>query len=542
MGVVDDLNLSREAFGRGDWVTAFNRLEAISATGELEPADLERWGTAAFLLGRPDASVEALQEAHRSYLSRGDVSAATRSAFWVGLTCFLSGEGAVGAGWIKRAWRLAAALEDDCLESGYLLIPRTLELEAGGDFAAAEEVAAQAERIARLHHDADLTALALHQRARAQIYLGLVSDGVAGLDEAMAGVVAGEVNPIFAGVIYCSTIEACQEIADFQRARQWTSALTRWCDDQPGLVPYTGQCAVHRGQLMRLDGAFAAALEELRLACRRYHDSGSPQAAGLALYESGEVHRLRGDFEAAAKAFEEASGWGYEPQPGLASLWMMQGRAESAAHAIHRVLGEARTDVRHIQVLPAAVEILLACGDLAAAERAVEFLAELADRFGGQALEARALLAKGTVLLAAGAPAEALPHLRGAWHRWTELAAPYEAAAARTGLGRAFRALDDEESARLELTAAAQELRELGALPALREVESLLGPSLPDGLTAREVEVLRLVSRGLSNARIAEELVISQKTVARHLSNIFTKIGVTSRTAAATYALEQRLT
>jgi ATP/maltotriose-dependent transcriptional regulator MalT len=362
------------------------------------------------------------------------------------------------------------------------------------------------------------------------------------LDEAMTGVAAGEVTPVLAGIVYCSTVEACQEVSDFPRARQWTSALTRWCETQPDLVPYTGQCAVHRGQIMRLDGAFPEALEELELAVRRYTASGSPVAAGLALYERGEVHRLRGEYAAAEDAFRQASRLGHDPQPGSALLWLALGRTGGALAAAARLDAETAGAVRRSAVLPALVEIRLAAGDVAGARTASDELTEVAARLGGEAIGAHADRAGGMVLLREGDPAQALSRLRRAAGTWARLGAPWEAARCRVGLACVCRAMGDDESARMDLDSAAAVFRTLGARPALAEVERLVAPSLPDGLTAREVEVLRLVASGRSNAAIAAELFLSEKTVARHLSNIFTKIGVTSRTAAAAYAFDHRLT
>lgn len=541
MGVVEELIQGREAYELREWATAYDRLQGLDASGVLAAEDLSRWATAAFLLGRNDTCAEVLQRAHKAHVADGDVASAARCAFWLGLTSMLAGNAAVGGGWFARGWRLLESSQEEPVEAGYLLLARGLQQVHGGELAAALETAREIERIGRRFADANLITMGLHQRGRTLLLLARVPEGVALLDEAMAGVTADDVAPVFAGMIYCSTIEACQEISDFARARQWTSELSRWCDAQPGLVPYTGQCAVHRGQIMRLEGALAQAVEELRLAYRRYLDAGSTAAAGLALYERGEVHRLRGEFAEAEDAFAEASSLGYEPQPGLALLWLAQSRTDAAAATIQRLVTETRGPVRRSKILPAAIEVRLSSGQVDEARSASEELTTLAEQLGCAALKAQAAYARGCVLLAEDDPGAALPELRTSWRVWASLGAPYDAATVRVQIGRACRAVGDEESARLELTAAGRVLADLGARTLAEQVETLLGRRTPDGLTAREVEVLQLVATGKSNPAIAADLFLSEKTVARHLSNIFAKIDVTTRTAAAAYAYEHHL-
>jgi DNA-binding CsgD family transcriptional regulator len=370
---------------------------------------------------------------------------------------------------------------------------------------------------------------------------GQVPEGLAVLDEAMVAVTTGELSPIFAGNVYCAMIEACQEVADFGRASAWTSALTRWCETQPDLVPFTGQCAVHRGQILRLHGAFTAALEEFDLACRRYEASGAQGAAGLALSECGDIQRIQGNFALAEACYQQASGFGHEPQPGLALLWLARGRAQAALAAIRRLLAETGGPVHRSRLLPAAVEILVAsgCGDEAA--EASEELTKIAETFGCAGLRAMAAYCAGLVALAAEDADRALPAARQAVQLWTGLQAPSEVARARVLVGRAFRALGDEDSATAELTAALQAFTDLGVATCREEVAKLVPRATAGGLTQRELEVLRLVAAGNSNADIAGKLVLSDKTVARHLSNIFTKLGVPSRTAAVAHARDHHL-
>jgi len=355
-------------------------------------------------------------------------------------------------------------------------------------------------------------------------------------------VIAGEASPFISGNVYCTAIEGCQEISDFGRVAEWTAALERWCEAQPGLLAFTGQCAVHRGQLMRLSGAWDAALREYSLAADRYLELGTPAAVGLTAVETGDVLRLRGDLEGADAAYTRAADLGVDPQPGLALLWLAGGRSTAALAAVDRMLTEPGGPVQRCRLLPAAIEVLVASGEVDRARPLAEELSALASSVGSLGLTASAAQAMGTIELEAGDAGGALPYLRRAHHLWTQASSPYDAAVVRLHTGRCLLALTDESSAERELSAARTIFRQLGAVPMADLTSSLLAPaSPPDGLTAREVEVLRLVAAGRSNAQIAVELVLSEKTVARHLSNIFRKLDVGSRTAAAAYAFERGL-
>ena len=202
-----------------------------------------------------------------------------------------------------------------------------------------------------------------------------------------------------AGFVYCTMIEGCQEISDFGRAAEWTGVLQRWCEERPGLVAFTGQCAVHRGQLMRTQGAWDEAMAELEVARRRYVETGSTGAIGVADYETGEVHRLRGDHAAAEAAYQSAGDHGFDPQPGLALLWLAQGRTHAATAAVRRLLAEATDPVHRSRVLPTAVEVLVAADDLDDARAGVAELDTIAASFGCPALLAAAAYSSGLVEL-----------------------------------------------------------------------------------------------------------------------------------------------
>jgi DNA-binding CsgD family transcriptional regulator len=532
------LRQAREAFERRDWTLAF---EGLRSAGDLTVADTMALATAAFLVGDADESVRAMQAGYQDRIKNGDALGAVRFAFWLGFLLNTRGEMAVGGGWVARAERLLENQPEDIVERGYLLIHEFFQHLFRGDFARAEETAVRVVQTGRRFQDADLVAQGLNCQGRIMIYSGRVPEGLALLDEAMVGISAGEVSPIIAGSVYCSMIEACQELSDFSRAASWTVALTRWCDEQPSLVPFTGQCSLHRGQIMRLRGAYDEALAEFALAQRRYQAEGTIAPAGRALAEQGDVLRIRGKVDEAEEAYRQAAALGHEPQPGLLLAWLARGRTAAATPAVRRLLAEAQGPVQRSWLLPAAVQAMVAAQLLDEARQYSDELSGIASTFGSSALRAAAAYAGATVELAAGKVEEALRQARDSSRLWSDIGSPYETTRARVLIARALRELGDEDSARSELAVARGSFAQLGAAPAADEVDRLLHRARPGGLSEREVEVLKLVAEGRSNPEIARALVLSQKTVERHLSNIFTKLAVPSRTAAAAYAHEHGL-
>jgi DNA-binding NarL/FixJ family response regulator len=538
------LKAGRAAFARRTWADSCRLFEAADRETRLEATDLEQLATAAYLAGNDAASEASLGRAHQAFLDQGDREAAARCAFWLGFGLMGRGAIAPASGWIARARRLLDETQLDCVVRGYLLVPAGIQHVVHGEAAAGDATFAEAAEIASRFADRDLAALARQGRGRALIRLDRVGEGVALLDEAMVAVIAGDVSPILAGDIYCSVLEACHEIFDLRRAYEWTMSLTEWCASQPDLVRYRGECLLYRAEILQSRGAWADAEHDADEACALLSLPQLRPAVGAAFYRLGEIHRLRGEFTRAEEAYRQANQSGRKPQPGLSLLRLAQHQTDLAAAAIRSVLREpARPDGR-TRLLVAAVEILLAADDLDAARAAAGELSDIARASGASYLSAASAHVNGAVRLAEGEPAEASTALRSAWEGWRDLEMPYEEAQARVLLAMACQELDNSDGRDIELDAARQLFARLGAAPALAHLAECFA-SRPTrtagGLSEREAQVLRLIATGRTNRAIAETLFISEKTVARHVSNIFNKLGVSSRAGATACAYQRNL-
>ena len=537
------LEQGRESFRKQAWGNAFSQLSAADREAPLDPERLMELAQAALLIGREAEGADLLARAHQAFMNRGDAQPAARCAFWLGFTSLLNGEVAKAGGWLSRASRLLDG-QPDCVEKGYMLLPTGYRSVQAGDAATAHSSFAQAADIGKRFRDTDLMTLGLQGQGRALIRQGEIARGMTLLDEAMVAVTAGEVSALNAGGIYCSVLDACGEVFDLQRAQEWTSALERWCTSQPDLVPYRGHCLVRRAELLQLHGSWSDALEEAQRASVWLSRPTPKPAVGAAFYQIAQVQRLRGKFAEAEEAYRQASQWSQALGPGSAQLRLAQGQVDAANAAIRRMAQEVQEPGPRAIILDAYVEIVLAANDVAAARGAADELAEIAARRGVPFLRALSSRALGAVLLAEDNARSALAELRQSWSIWCELQAPYEASRARLLIALACRKLGDDDNAVLEITAARQTFQQLGATLELSRADALLSKDVrqaPGPLTERELQVLRLVASGMTNREIARKLNISEKTVARHLSNIFTKLDLSSRTAATAYAYDHNL-
>lgn len=537
------VDAARGAFARGAWREACDALSAAAEVGPLAAEDFERLAVAAYLVGEDDLCAHAWECAHRSALEAGDETTAARCAVLLSLCLFLKGQMATAGGWLARAERVLADAGLDCAASGYVLILRLLGA-LGTEPSLAADLAVRAAEVGMRSSDADLRALGVLGHGQALIAMGEVSEGVGRLDEVMVSVTSGEVGPVVTGIVYCAVIIECLRLYDIGRASEWTAALGDWCDAQPDLVPYRGQCLVHRSQLQQIVGRWSEAITTARAACHYLADPPHP-AIGMAHYQEGELHRLRGDLDHAEADYREANRYGHDPVPGIALLELARGEAPSAVVTIGRALQEYHQPLERPALLAAAVEIRRVAGDLDGARAAADELAAVAAGGSSAVLRAMTADALGTVLAGEGHVVAALVELRTAAAAWRSLGMPYETARTAVAVGLACAAMGDGVASALELGNARNAFVELGARPDVEHLDVLMssGAHADRGvsLSAREREVLAELAAGKTNREIAQTLVISQHTVGRHVESIFAKLGVTSRAAATAYAYEHDL-
>jgi DNA-binding NarL/FixJ family response regulator len=530
-------------FRRVDWVAETERLRAADLDDALDAEGLARLGLALELTGHPDEAVAAWDRAHRAHLLAGDRLAASRCVFWIGFTLARRGAFAQAGAWRERLAALIAAAPDDSPATAMLL---TADADARfwrGDQAGALERFERAGALAERFGEPDLQLLAVMGCGRSHVRLGESERAAACMDQVMLLVAGGGAGDLAAGAGYCGVIASCVGRRDVERAREWTGALSAWCEAQEGLVPFRGECMVHRATLLQLAGAWPEAERTLLQLLDGPQPAGVP--LGLARYEEAELLRLTGRLAEAERSLRAAVEAGFEAQPGLGRLRLAQGRGEAARAGLERALTVATAPGDRADLLDALVEVCLDAGDVGRAERGAAELLATADLVGTSYLRAQADRATGCVLLAQGDAAAALRALRRGWAGWQAVGAPYESARTRVTVALAARALGDEDAAGMELDAARQTFAELGAATDLARVDALSHPdavvSETGPLSPREVEVLRLVARGCSNREIAERLFLSERTVARHVGNILAKLQLANRAAATAFAYEHGL-
>lgn len=518
------------------WTETYEALKSADGSNALGPNDLERLATSAFMLGNVSEMQAALERAHHAYVEQEQPLPAARVALSLALNIASRGLLAEAGGWIERGHRILDALDEPCVEQGYLLLPQVFRHIASSEWDQVAGVASEAADIGRRFGDLDLVALAAHTQGLALLQRGEAAGAFRLLDEVMLSVTSRETSPLVTGIVYCSVIEGCYEAHEVRRAAEWTLSLSEWCESQPDLVAFGDQCLAYRSEILKLQGRWPDSLAE---AGRSIETSSGGMASVQAHRQLADIHRLQGEDALAEETYRQVGLLGGDPQPGQALLRLAQGNHDAAVASIRRAVAEAQDLLPRIRLLPGFVEIMVETGHLAAAREAADEVTAIAERTLIEMHQGWAAHCQGLVDLAENRAIEAVSAFRSAAGHWQGLGIAYESARSRVGLALALRAFGDEEAARLELEAARAVFADLGAGPDVRRVDRLVRPAVgvPHGLTAREVEVLGKLASGATNRATAEEFVLSERTIDRHVSNIFVKLGVSTRSAATALAI-----
>jgi DNA-binding CsgD family transcriptional regulator len=539
--LLEAIQAARTAYSEGAWADATELFLTADAEKELDVDDLEALVWAAGISAQDRVMLDGLERLYAHFSANENHEESARTAFWSGLRNMLIGEVGLGSGWLRRAAKHAEQTAPDCVQRGYLLLPQIYMHRGKGDYEAAIELADKAIAIGEKGDDPDLIAMAGSLKGGILFRLGCIDEGYVPIDEAMLLANSRRLSPVVCGVVYCEIVASCCRVLEMVRAREWTSILTEWCQRNPQARAFNGVCQVHRAEVLQLEGHWAEAFEEAERAGDGLSGTTEHTAMANAAYRRGEILRLRGEFDKSDAEYRLAGEIGIDPQPGLALLRLAQSRRKEAIAGIRRALETAGDMPRKAALLPAGIEIFIACDDLATAERLCGEMSEIAERFGTEVLARVADQGHASLALARGQFSDAVTALIRARRYWSEFGAPYLVARLRVDIARACAELGDAESAEREFDAAEKIFEDLGAALDLARILELRAGSKAagaDNLTARERQVLALVADGGTNREIADELNLSPKTVNRHVENIFDKLGVSSRAAAVAKGLQ----
>ena len=534
------IEAARSAYRCNAWSDATELFLQADAQNGLEEQDLEALAWASGIAARDTEMLAALERLYAIHEEREDLENCARTAFWCGLRNMMIGQVGLGSGWLQRAGRHAELTPPDCVQRGYLILPRVFMHRTKGAYEAAAAAADEALAYGATAGDDDLVALAGSLKGGILFRLGRVGEGYGPIDEAMLLANAERLSPLVCGVVYCEIVASCCRVQEMVRAREWTAILDAWCRRNPQAKAFNGVCQVHRAEVLQLGGEWGEAYAEAERAAEGLKGTTEQTAMATAAYRRGEILRLRGAFDPAEAEYRRASEIGVDPQPGLALLRLAQGKGDEAAAMIHRALDIALDMPRKAALLPAGIEICVGRGDLESCDALCAELTKIAERFGTDILARVADQGFGKLALARGETADAMASLTRARRYWSDFGAPYLVACLRVDIARGCAQLGDSAGAAMELEAAEKTFRALGAAPDLARLRAIRGERSPgEGrLTARECEVLKLLADGGSNRQIAAALGLSPKTVNRHVENIFDKLGVSSRAAAVAKGLK----
>lgn len=539
---LEPIQAARKAYREGAWADATELFLTADAEKELDVDDLEALVWAAGISARDRVMLEGLERLYAHYVADVNHEQSARTAFWSGLRNMLIGEVGLGSGWLQRAAKHAEQTAPDCVQRGFLLLPRVYMLRGKGDYDTAIELADKAIAIGEQGDEPDLIAMAGSLKGGILFRLGRIDEGYVPIDEAMLLANSQRLSPVVCGIVYCEIVASCCRVLEMTRAREWTSILTDWCLRNPQAKAFNGVCQVHRAEVLQLEGHWTQALEETKHASDGLNGTTEHTAMANAAYRRGEILRLRGEFAKSDAEYRLAGEIGIDPQPGLALLRLAQGRRDEAMAGIRRALETAGDMPRKAALLPAGIEIFIASNELAVAERLCGEMSDIAGRFGTEILARVADQGWASLALARGEFSDAVTALSRARSYWSQFGAPYLVARLRVDIARACAELGDAESAEREFDAAQKIFEDLGAAPDLARILEMregTNTSNEEILTARERQVLGLIADGDTNRQIADKLDLSPKTVNRHVENIFGKLGVSSRAAAVAKGLQR---
>ena len=531
-----------QAMERADWESARVAFEAVLASGESADAR-DGLGQALWFLGDVAGGIAMRERAFEEHVRTGRCDDAARMAVWVSHQHFIAGRASAARGWLARSER---ALEDvdSCAGHGWVAVERARHA------ASVEEQVGHARRameIARENDAGDLEVFALSLLGRAEVNAGQRERGMELLEEAMAAATAGRARNVHTlAEAYCNLIEACAAAGEWERAQEWCEMVDDFARTH-ATAPLFGACRTVHADVLVAAGRWPEAEHALESALAT-HERYIPQMGVAAIARMAELRVRQGRLAEAAQLLAGVAEQSSSLRA-LALLRLAEDRPRVAAALLERGLrGTEGNAVQGAQMLAPLVDARLACGDVAGAREAADQLAAFAEASGIRLISARADLAAARVALAAGDAGPAAESAQRALAAFGALAMPFDAGEARLELARAIGG-ESPEVAEDEARAAIVAFRELGASRALDAAAALLrdlggatgGRGRVAGeLTARELEVLELVALGMSNAKIARTLVISEKTAGHHVSRILMKLGVHNRTEAAMHAAPAR--